>query len=152
MTPKIHVLMFVGVLLFSFGCSTIPSEPIPRQEPLPEPRSTVPKPRSTVPEPVERDHINEPSPQTIASLRLTEQARLLIKSKKPDEAIRTLERALNIDPQNGQNYYFLAEAWMMKGNKKQAFEFNRMAEMYLASDDSWMIKILEQKERIENTF
>lgn len=144
-TSKIRVLMFVGVLIFSFGCSTIPSETIPPQEQLPEPRSTVPELEET-------GHINEPSPQARASLRLTEQARLLIESKKPDEAIRTLERSLNIDPQNGQNYYFLAEAWMMKGNKKQALEFNRMAEIYLARDDSWMTKIFDQKERIENTF
>ena len=145
MTSKIRVLMLAGVLILSFGCSTIPSESIPPQEQLPEHRSTVPEPKET-------DHIKEPPPQTRASLRLTEQARLLIESKKPDEAIRTLEKALNIDPQNGQNYYFLAEAWMMKGNKKQAFEFNRMAEIYLARDDSWMMKILDQKERIENTF
>jgi len=137
--------MLVGVLMFSFGCSTMPSESV-------TPQKQVPEPSSTVPEPEETDQINAPAPRTIASMRLTEQARLLIESKKPDEAIRTLERALNIDPQNGRNYYFLAEAWMIKGNKSQAFEFNRMAEIYLAKDAPWMLKVLEQKERIENIF
>lgn len=145
MTSKIGFLMLVGILICSFGCSTIPSESAPPLEQVQEPRSTVPEAKET-------DHINDPAPRTIASLRLTEQARLLIESKRPDEAIRTLERALNIDPQNGQNYYFLAEAWIIKGNKIQALEFNRMAELYLAKDALWMSKVLEQKERIESLF
>jgi tetratricopeptide (TPR) repeat protein len=144
-TSKIGFLILAGILIYSLGCSTIPSESPPPQEQAQEPRSTVPEPEET-------DQRNEPAPRTIASLRLTEQARLLIESKRPDEAIRTLERALNIDPQNGQNYYFLAEAWIVKGNKMQALEFNRMAELYLAKDTVWMSKVLEQKVRIENLF
>ena len=145
MISKIGFLILSGVFISSFGCSTMPPESAPPLEQLPEPHSPVP-------EPEERNHINGPAPRTIASLRLTEQARLLIELKRPDEAIRILERALNIDPQNGQNYYFLAEAWIIKGNKMQALEFNRMAELYLAADNSWMIKILQQKERIENYY
>ncbi|MFC1534585.1 tetratricopeptide repeat protein [Thermodesulfobacteriota bacterium] len=116
------------------------------------PSKQIPEPRSTVPGPEQSHGMKEPAPRTIASLRLTEQARLLIKSKKPDEAIRTLEKALNIDPNNGRNYYFLAEAWMIKGNKIQAIEFNRMARIYLSKDAVWMLKVQQQKERIENIF
>ncbi len=43
-----------------------------------------------------------------AALKLTEQARLSLESRKPGEAIRILERAVNLDPGNGRNYYFLA--------------------------------------------
>jgi len=56
---------------------------------------------------------------------------------------------MNIDTSNGQNYYLLAEAWIMKGNKTQAFEFNRMAGIYLNDDTSWKTKVRQQKERIE---
>ena len=145
MTSKIVFLLLPGILIFSFGCSTMPSKQV-------TPTKQIPVPRSSAPEPEVKDPMNDPAPRTIASLRLTEQARLLIESKRPDEAIRILERALNIDPQNGQNYYFLAEAWIMKRNKIQAFEFNRMAELYLANYTSWMFKVLQQKERIESLF
>jgi hypothetical protein len=46
-----------------------------------------------------------------------------LRSNKPDEAVRTLERAVNLHPTNGGNYYYLAEAWLMKGNVRQAREF-----------------------------
>ena len=109
----------------------------------------APKPRSLPPEPVEPGTAEKPDPRTTASLRLTEQARLLIESKKPDQAVRTLERAINIDPGNGQNYYYLSEAWLMKGNAGQALSFNRLAEVYLEKDAVWMMKVRKQRERIE---
>ena len=137
--------MSVGVLLFIFGCATMPFESVTPSKQVPEPRPTVPGPKQT-------DSMKDPTPRTIASLRLTEQARLLIESKNPDEAIRTLEKALNINPNNGRNYYFLAEAWMIKGNKIQAIEFNRMAGIYLNKDAVWVLKVQQQKERIENIF
>ena len=46
--------------------------------------------------------------------------------------------------------YYLAEAWIMKGNRMQATEFNRMAGIYLGNDTAWMLKEQRQKERIEN--
>jgi hypothetical protein len=73
----------------------------------------------------------------------------MIDSKKPDQAISILEKAVNIDTNNGQNYYLLAEAWLQKGNPKQAKEFNRIAGMYLKDDDGWALKVRQQKERID---
>ena len=114
-------------------------EPVTPSPPIPEPRATVPKTGLT----------DKSAPRTVAALRLTEQARLLIEANKPDDAISILEKAINIDTSNGQNYYFLAEAWIMKGNKKQANEFNRMAGLYLNNDASWKLKVQQQKERID---
>lgn len=88
------------------------------------------------------------SPQAVASLRLTEQARILLESGKVDDAITTLERAMNVNPSNGQNYYYLAEAWLKKGNPSQAREFNRLAAMYLKDEPGWMNRIKDQQERI----
>jgi predicted Zn-dependent protease len=88
------------------------------------------------------------SPRAVASLRLTEQARVLLESGKVDEAITTLERAMNVNPTNGRNYYYLAEAWLKKGNSSQATEFNRLAAMYLKEDPSWMNRVKDQQERI----
>ena len=67
----------------------------------------------------------------------------------PDDAIRILERAINLNPTNGQNYYYLSEAWLMKGNFTQAAEFNRLAAIYLEDDDKWLYQARQQKERIK---
>jgi predicted Zn-dependent protease len=88
------------------------------------------------------------SPRALASLRLTDQARMLLDSGKPDDAITTLERAVNLNPSNGQNYYYLAEAWLKKGNPSQAREFNRLAAIYLRDGPTWMNRVNAQEERI----
>jgi hypothetical protein len=171
------LLILICALLLNFGCATrspkIVMPPTPAPEPIPAPKAPEPQPHATAPEPVEPSKAppSEPAapelpapapkstvpstvqsdrsaPRSVASLRLTEQARLLIESKKPDEAIGILEKAMNIDTSNGQNYYYLAEAWILKGNKSQAGEFNRMAGLYLSSESDWKLKIQQQKERI----
>lgn len=108
--------------------------------------------RSIIPGPELTDSMKAPAPRTLASLRLTDQAQVLIESHRPDEAIRILEKSLNMDPNNGLNYYFLAEAWIIKGNKNQAIEFNRLAGIYLNEDPVWMEKIQRQKEHIEDIY
>jgi predicted Zn-dependent protease len=84
----------------------------------------------------------------VASLRLIEKARVLLESGKVDEAITTLERAMNVNPSNGQNYFYLAEAWLKKGNPSQAKEFNRLAAIYLKDEPGWMNLVIDQQERI----
>ena len=95
--------------------------------------------------------VEEPGPRTLASLELTKDGKRLLESGQPDEAIRVLEQAVSIDTSNGQNYYYLSEAWLAKGreNISQAEEFNRLAGMYLASDEQWMEKVKNQKAYIE---
>ncbi|MBN2034907.1 MAG: hypothetical protein JW836_16700 [Deltaproteobacteria bacterium] len=89
-----------------------------------------------------------PGPGRLASLQLTEHARLLIEEKKPDEAIRTLERAVNLYPTNGGNYYYLAEAWLLKGNVREAGEFHGIAAMYLRGRGEWKVRLTNQREKI----
>jgi tetratricopeptide (TPR) repeat protein len=92
-----------------------------------------------------------PSPRAVASLRFTDQGRLFLESGHPDDAIRMYEKALNLDPANGPNYYYLSEAWLMKGNIVQAAEFNRLAAIYLEGDAKWMDRVMEQRKRIKST-
>ncbi|MCK4729232.1 MAG: tetratricopeptide repeat protein, partial [Desulfobacterales bacterium] len=73
----------------------------------------------------------------------------LLESGDPDNAISIFERAININPTNGQNYYYLSEAWLLKGNTVQAKEFNQLAEIHLEDDREWMRRVLQQRERIE---
>ena len=171
------LFIMVATFVFTFGCATKPQKTIPAPKPAPAPvevSKPAPAPQTLTPAPVKKEPEKAPepvepqkpvaepkptvpaptqpqrqAPRVTASLRLTEHARLLIESKKPDEAITILEKAVNIDTNNGQNYYLLAEAWMMKGNPKQAREFNRIAGMYLRDDDNWTLKVQQQKERID---
>ncbi|RPJ20768.1 MAG: hypothetical protein EHM26_04950 [Desulfobacteraceae bacterium] len=124
------------------ACAIVPQAPTPSPSP-PSPSSapTVQKRDQTPPS-------QDDSPRAVASLRLTEQARVLLESGKVDDAITTLERAMNVNPSNGQNYYYLAEAWLKKGNSSQAREFNRLAAMYLKDEPGWMNRVQDQQERI----
>jgi tetratricopeptide (TPR) repeat protein len=88
------------------------------------------------------------SPRALASLRFTEEARTLLERGNIDDAITTLERAMNLNPSDGQNYYYLAEAWLKKRNPSQAREFNRLAAMYLRDEPEWNNRVNDQKERI----
>jgi len=90
----------------------------------------------------------EENPRAVASLQLTEQGRRLVEERQPDRAIRVLEQAVSLHPTNGQNYYYLSEAWLMKGSAVQAKEFNQLAEIHLKDDSQWMIRVGRQADRI----
>ncbi len=74
---------------------------------------------------------------------------MLIQKRRPDAAIRTLERAMNLYPQNGQIYFYLAEAWLQKGNIEQAAEYNKTAQIYLRKDPIWAGRLAHQQQRIK---
>ncbi len=84
-----------------------------------------------------------------ASNELMLRACKLIEGQRFDDAIDTLERAIALDPKEGQNYYHLSSVWMMKGNAAQALEFNRLAEIYLSYDADWVQKVTEQRKSIQ---
>lgn len=94
-------------------------------------------------------NLEDLSPRAQASLRLTEQGRELLENGKAGDAIRMLERAINLDSGNGLNYYYLSEAWLFKGNFKQAEEFNGLARIYLKESPEWMGRVRVQGERID---
>lgn len=91
----------------------------------------------------------KPSPRALAALQLTDQGRMFLERGQPDDAIGILEQALNLNPTSGMNYYYLSEAWLMKGNIAQAAEFNRLGEIYFKDDKQWLDRVMEQRERIE---
>ena len=96
----------------------------------------------------EAEEADEENPRAVASLQLTDQGRRLVEQRQPDRAIRVLEQAVSLHPANGQNYYYLSEAWLMKGFADQAKEFNQLAEIHLKDDRQWMIRVAEQADRI----
>jgi predicted Zn-dependent protease len=94
------------------------------------------------------EEVAEENPRVVASLQLTDQGRRLLEDRKPDKAIRVLEQAVSLNSTNGQNYYYLSEAWLMKGSAAQAKEFNHLAEIHLKEDSEWMIRVAQQADRI----
>jgi tetratricopeptide (TPR) repeat protein len=96
----------------------------------------------SVPEP------DEPDPRTLASLQLTGQGRRLVEAGKSDQAIRVLEQAVSLNPENGQNYYYLAEAWLLKDVVSEAKKFNQLAEIHLKDSRQWMQRVIEQANQI----
>ena len=100
------------------------------------------------PEPQQPKAPAGPSPRAQASLKLTDQGRRLIEAGKSDNAIQVLEQAISLNPSNGQNYYYLSEAWLTKGFAAEARPFNRLAESHLAGDKKWEKRVTRQAERI----
>ena len=135
------VACMLVLLVFMAGCAPLRRPPAP---PVPEQPTAIPP---DAPEAL--DALETLEPRHNASLQLTAQARALLKQERYDDAIRALERAVGLYPRNGQSYYYMAEAWLEKGNFSQAAEYNRLAEMYL-EDTVWGARIDKQRREIES--
>ena len=59
-----------------------------------------------------------------------------------------MEQAISLNPNNGQNYYYLSEAWLMKGFASEARQFNGLADSHLTGDVDWEKLVTRQAERI----
>jgi Tfp pilus assembly protein PilF len=97
---------------------------------------------------IAREETRQPNPREKASLQLTEEGRQLLEENKPDHAIRSLEQAISLNPDNGRCYYYLAEAWLQKGNSSQAGQFNSLAKNYLNKNKEWKTRLANQADKI----
>lgn len=89
------------------------------------------------------------TPRESAALQLTQEGIRHLNAGKPDNAIRSFEQAIGLNPNDGQCYYYLAQAWLAKGVVPEAKEFNNLAQDYLRDDVHWEDRVLEQTQRIE---
>jgi tetratricopeptide (TPR) repeat protein len=128
----IHIILTVSLAVWLAACSKPPLKELPVE----------------AEEPATIEETAKENPRVAASLQLTDQGRRLLEERKPDKAIRVLEQAVSLYPTNGQNYYYLSEAWLMKGSVAQAKEFNQLAEIHLKEDNVWMIQVANQADRI----
>jgi len=115
----------------------LPAKKVPKMA-YPIEEETLPAPKTA-----------KPDPRALASLELTEQGRMLLEQGRVDEAMTVFERAVNLSPENGRNYYYLAEAWLIRGDLLQAREWNRLAELYLQGDPDWAKRVSNQKLKIK---
>jgi Tfp pilus assembly protein PilF len=93
--------------------------------------------------------IRPSTPRENASLQLTQEGIRHLNAGKPDHAIRSFEQAIGLNPNNGECYYYLAQAWLAKGVAPEAKQFNSLAQDYLRDDAQWENRVLEQTQRIE---
>ncbi len=133
MTPKLTIIIITFLLgLTIAGC-------VKEQISQPHPPAT---------QEAEPEKPEETDPRTLASLQLTDQGRRLVEAGKTDQAIRVLEQAISLNPDNGQNYYYLAEAWLLKGVMSEAKKFNQLAEIHLKDNSQWIQRVIQQANQI----
>lgn len=133
-------IKFIQIILFCIAAVCLAGCPKPTLKEVPV--------EAEAEEPVALEETEKETPRVVASLQLTDQGRRLLEERKPDKAIRVLEQAVSLHPTNGQNYYYLSEAWLMKGSAAQAKEFNQLAEIHLKEDSDWMMRVANQADRI----
>lgn len=132
------LLAALMLLALVAGCASPPKPVGPQPEEIPPPRQEIQPPPAD----------ESAFPQQTAARELTRRGRRQLDNRQPDAAIRDLERALSLNPADGQTCYYLAEAWLMKIDARRAEEFNRMAESLLKDDPDWLIRIARQADRI----
>ena len=116
----------------------------------PSRKAAQPLPQKAHPAETKRGKHLQASPRETAALQLTKQGRKFLEEGSLDNAISMLERAITLNPTNSGICYYLAEAWIGKGNYEHAREFNKLAGLYLGKNTEWMNKIREQKNKIED--
>ena len=131
--PNLRIIICFMLCVISAGCAK---------------KAIVKAPDASIRTGVEGKGFEDLSPRAQASLRLTEQARDLLEQDRSDDAIMVLERAMNLNPANGLNYYYLSEAWLLRGMVEKAKKFNILASSGLEASPIWMERVREQRERI----
>jgi TolA-binding protein len=79
-----------------------------------------------------------PTPARAASLRITEQCRLMLEKGNADDAIRELAHAVSIDPSNSYAYFYLGRAYADKKDYAQAITFLKRAEIGVGNNPAWL--------------
>lgn len=134
MTDALRGPALALMLLLAGGCAAAGTASAPSRS---QPAGTPPAGRQQAP------------PGDLAALEITEEARLLLEEGRTGDAIRLLERAVNLHPESGRSWYWLAEAWIARGDYRQAAEFSGIAETYLEGEREWEIRARRQRIRIE---
>ncbi|MFP4445532.1 MAG: tetratricopeptide repeat protein [Desulfosudaceae bacterium] len=138
------LLLTAVLLLLLSACAGTRPAPVP--EPVPE--TGLPQPEMVI----TTGHKGQiPDARVSAAHSLTRQGFNLLRNEDYDSAIRVLERAVGVNPADGPGYFYLAEAWLAKGNRERAARFNDLAALYLRGDRQWACRAAAQQERISRT-
>lgn len=89
------------------------------------------------------------APRNSAASQLTQEGIQHLNAGRSDNAIRSFEQAIGLNPNCGQCYYYMAQAWMAKGVISEARQFNSLARDYLQDDQAWKERVAQQAKQIE---
>lgn len=84
-----------------------------------------------------------------AAEQLIEQGRQELKKDRAEAAMRSFERAIQIHPDGCVPYYYMAEAWLQKGDVRRALQFNQLALSRADQDPYWKNRIREQQIKLK---
>lgn len=134
-----------GAFLLAAALLALSACTIKRPVMMPDRDTALPRPEM-VDSPGTRDPAVEA--RVAASHSLTREGYRMLQNNNYDGAIRVLERAVGVNPNDGPGYFYLAEAWLEKGNFDLAARFNGLAILYLRDDPEWTRQARAQKQRI----
>jgi tetratricopeptide repeat protein len=117
--------------------------PTPTPEPTPQVDFSQDLPQGQLSDQPLGGEINPAMPPTRrTALRIADKARVQLRQHHPDEAIRTLGRALSIDAANPYVYFYLGRAYLMKHNYQQALTFWARAAISFGDNPKWLAEAL----------
>lgn len=87
-------------------------------------------------------------PRAKAAQALLRQGQEQLESGEPEASIASLQRAVDMDPNCGACSFWLAEAWLVQGDKAQAREHHQRAQRLLGADSDWEIRLKAQGKRL----
>jgi hypothetical protein len=132
--------------------------PTPTETPQPTPQPDFSQnlpPGQLSDQPLENAIDATAMPTRKTSMRIADQARRELLKHEPDEAIRTLGRALSIDAGDPFVYFYLGRAYLMKHNYDQALTFWQRAAISFSDNPKWLGETLSfeaaAKERLGQT-
>ncbi|HEY2105088.1 MAG TPA: tetratricopeptide repeat protein, partial [Candidatus Binataceae bacterium] len=139
--------------------SPSPTEsPSPTPSPVPTPQPDFSRdlpPGQLSDQPLKADIGAASLPTRKTSIRVVDRARGELLKRQPDDAMRTLGRALSIDAGNPYVYFYLGRAYLMKHNYQQALTFWERAAIGFADNPKWLSDVLSfegaVKERLGDT-
>ncbi len=139
LTRYFSIILIIATFTFLSGCSSLGPKTIqPDELPTPE--------KVDLPE----ENKSASDSRANASHSLTREGYMLLCKKEYDGAIRLLEKAVGINPSDGPGYFYLSEAWIGKNNYKLAFQFNRLALIYLRNNEKWIERTQFQTKAINS--
>jgi tetratricopeptide (TPR) repeat protein len=116
---------------------------LPPQAPSPPPAAAPPR----IPAPLQEQIsllgkiTSTTPPQRAASIRLTEEGRILLESGDPSRALSRLEKAIAVDSTSPYGFFFLASAHAALGRQQESLKFLDVAEPLFGADAYWLSEV-----------
>jgi len=138
------------------ACATQTKAPFKKFKPKQKPAAVestqpAPKPRMEVIKQEPKPPAMNATPKARASSKQVETGKIKFYDNAYEDAQRAFQQAINIDPENGIAYYYLARTKYELGNYQQALGVLDKAETLLQGSSEWEETIKALREMIEES-